>query len=113
MLFISRPYFFACRFEISIFIFDISTPVGHSRLQALQATHNFIVSVISLLVSAFLPNCPERANLSELALPLVESFSSFVTLKEGHITPPSSFLHDPLLLHISIAPWRPPALPGH
>ena len=104
MLFKLRPYLFACRFDNSIFIFDISTPVGHSRLQALQETHNFIVAVISLLVSALLPNCPERANLSELALPLVESFSSFVTLKDGHITPPSNFLHDPLLLHISIAP---------
>ena len=82
----------------------MSTPVGHSLLQALHETHSFIVSVISSLIKASFPSCPERANLRELALPLVESFSSLVTLKDGHITPPSNFLHDPLLLHISIAP---------
>ena len=100
----SNPFFIALRFEISIFIFDISTPVGHSRLHALQETQSFMVSFILSLNKASLPSCPERANLSEFALPLVESFSSFVTLKEGHITPPSNFLHEPLLLHISIAP---------
>ena len=46
----------------------------------------------------------DSASLKLFARPLVESFSSRVTLNEGHMTPPSSFLQVPLLLHISIAP---------
>src|SRR5438874_2318507 len=30
----------------------------------------------------------------------------------GHITPPASERQEPLLLHISTAPWNPPPAPG-
>jgi hypothetical protein len=40
----------------SIFMRAMSTPVGHSRLQALQPTHSFIASAIASLVSAPSPS---------------------------------------------------------
>ena len=59
------------------------------------------------------PSCPDIASLSMFALPLVLSFSSLVIRNEGHITPPTNLRQAPLLLHISTAPWSPPAAPGH
>ena len=97
----------------STFIRAISTPVGHSRLQALQDTQSFIVSAISSLANAAGPSWPDRARRRLFARPLVESRSSRVARKDGHITPRSNLRHAPLLLHISTAPCRPPALPGH
>ncbi len=40
----------------SIFIFAMSTPVGHSRRQALQETHSFIVASISSEANASGPS---------------------------------------------------------
>ena len=90
----------------------ISTPVGHSRLQALQDTQSFMLSAISGLARALAPNWPERARRRLLALPRVESVSFPVTRNDGHITPPVNLRQLPLLLHISTAPCRPPAAPG-
>ena len=56
----------------------MSTPVGHSRRQALQETQSFIVSAISSEVSASGPSWPVTARRSELARPRVTSFSSRV-----------------------------------
>ena len=97
---------------ISIFIRAISTPVGHSRLQALQDTHSFMVSAMSGLAKASAPSWPESARRRLLARPRVESISFRVTRKDGHITPPVNLRQLPLLLHISTAPCRPPAAPG-
>src|SRR5580704_13805186 len=91
----------------------ISTPVGHSRLQALQETQSFSVSAISSEAKAPTPSCPDSASRKLLARPRVTSRSSRVTRYEGHIAPPASLRHSPLLLHISTAPESPPALPGY
>src|SRR4051794_38511158 len=91
----------------------MSTPVGHSWRQALQETQSFSVSIISSDASASGPSCPEMARRKVLARPRVTSFSSRVARYDGHITPPSSFLQAPLLLHISTAPWKPPPAPGY
>ena len=86
----------------------MSTPVGHSRLQALQPTHSDIDSAISLEEKALGPSCPVSARRSVLARPRVEWVSSPVARNEGHITAASRLRQAPLLLHISTAPENPP-----
>src|SRR5690349_21050439 len=86
----------------------MSTPVGHSRRQALQETQRSRVRFISGLVKASLPSWPEIASRRELARPRVRCCSSRVARKEGHMAPPTSFRQVPLLLHISTAEPKPP-----
>src|SRR5262245_60352614 len=86
----------------------MSTPVGHSRLHPLHATHSSKASYIAGDVSASGPSCPERASRSVLARPRVVCSSSRVTRYDGHIVPASNLRHAPLLLHISTALSKPP-----
>src|SRR5674476_1381081 len=95
----------------SIFMRAMSTPVGHSRRQALQETHSLSVSAISSEASASGPSWPLSASRSVLARPRVTSRSSRVTRYDGHMAPPAKFRQAPLLLHISIAPWNPLPVP--
>ncbi len=87
-----------------------STPVGHSRWQALQPTHNSSVSAMPSEASASGPSWPDSARRRLLARPRVTWRSSPVTRKDGHITPGAAFRQAPLLLHISAAPRNPPHL---
>ena len=103
-----KPVFAILLCIISVFIRAISTPVGHSRRQALQPIQSFRLSSIASEVMPLRPSCPDSARRRTLALPLVECCSSRVARKEGHIAPPESFLHAPLLLHISTAPLKLP-----
>jgi hypothetical protein len=86
----------------------MSTPVGHSRRQALQETQSAIASATSSEAIASGPSCPDKASRSVFARPRVRCCSSRVARKEGHITSASNFRQLPLLLHISTAPSRPP-----
>src|SRR3954453_12126994 len=86
----------------------MSTPVGHSRRQPLQLTHNASVSYIAEEVSASGPSCPESARRSVLARPRVRCCSSPVARNDGHIVPASNLRQWPLLLHISTASLKPP-----
>src|SRR5882757_4275249 len=90
----------------------MSTPVGHSRRQALHDTHSFIVSANGSECIASAPSCPVSASRNVLARPRVKCCSSRVARKLGHITPESKARQVPLLLHISTAPRRPPNGPG-
>ncbi len=72
------PFVLARAARTSIFIFAMSTPVGHSRRQALQETQSFSVSNISSEANASGPSCPESANRSVLARPRVTSRSFLV-----------------------------------
>ncbi len=65
--------------KTSIFIRAMSTPVGHSRRQALQETHSCSVSAMASEVSASGPSWPVMASRSEFARPRVTSRSSRVT----------------------------------
>ena len=86
----------------------MSTPVGHSRRQALHDTQSSSVAAISSEVSASGPSWPESARRRLLARPRVTWVSSRVTRYEGHMTPGSALRQAPLLLHISAAPRKPP-----
>ena len=90
----------------------MSTPVGHSRLHALQETHSDIASATASDAIASAPSCPVSASRSVLARPRVTCVSSRVTRYDGHITPASKARQVPLLLHISTAPSMPPSGPG-
>ena len=74
-----KPFFLTKAFLTSIFIRAISTPVGHSLRHPLHETQRSIVSAMSWLENASVPNCPVKANLRVFALPLVKCCSSFVT----------------------------------
>ena len=54
----------------------MSTPVGHSRRQALQPTHRSMVSFMRSETKASRPSCPLKASRKLLARPRVTSFSS-------------------------------------
>src|SRR3954470_18723369 len=92
----------------STFIFAMSTPVGHSRLQPLHETHRSSVLNISSDVNASGPSCPEIASRSVFARPRVRCCSSRVTRYDGHMVPASNLRQWPLLLHISTALSKPP-----
>jgi hypothetical protein len=64
----------------SIFIFAMSTPVGHSRLQPLQETQSFSVSIMASEAKASGPRWPEMASRNELARPRVTSRSFSVAM---------------------------------
>ena len=66
----------------SIFIFAMSTPVGHSRRHALQDTHSFIASASASDAMASAPSWPVSASRSVLARPRVRCVSSRVTRKD-------------------------------
>ena len=85
----------------------MSTPVGHSRRHALHPTHRSITPYIASDVNASGPSWPESASRSAVARPRVTSFSSWVAMYDGHMTP-SALRQLPLLLHISTAPLKPP-----
>ena len=74
-----RPCRAARAASTSIFIFAMSTPVGHSRRQPLQETQSFIASSTSSEAIASAPSWPVSARRSVLARPRVRCFSSRVT----------------------------------
>jgi hypothetical protein len=86
----------------------MSTLAGHSALQALHEMQRSITSFISGPVSASVGSCPESTMRSAFARPRVESFSSPVTMKLGHIVPASSLRQTALPLHCSTAAANPP-----
>src|ERR1700733_5952661 len=86
----------------------MSTPVGHSRLQALHDTHRWGASYSSCEVRPSGPSWPVSASRRPFARPRVTWCSSSVTRYDGHIAPPVLLRHAPLLLHISTAPVKPP-----
>jgi hypothetical protein len=65
----------------------MSTPVGQSRAHPLQARHRSIAAWTSGDRQPSETNEPSTISWSTRALPRVESFSSRVARKEGHITP--------------------------
>src|SRR5215469_16388032 len=64
----------------------MSTPIGHSAEQALQDRHKSSASATSADRQPAASD-PLASSCSTLARPLVESFSSLVARKDGHITP--------------------------
>ena len=96
----------------SIFIRAMSTPVGHSRRQALQETHSAIAAATASPAMASAPSWPVSASRNVLARPRVTWASSRVARKEGHITSAVKARQVPLLLHISTAPSIPASGPG-
>src|SRR5215211_6495377 len=85
-----------------------STREGHSVLQALHPTQRSMTSFMRRPVSSSGGRVPSITDLSMLALALVVSCSSRVTMYEGHIVPPVLLRQKPLPLHSSTAFAKPP-----
>ena len=86
----------------------MSTPEGHSALQALHSTQRSSASAMRSPVMSAAGRPPLSAWRSRLARPRVECSSSRVTMKEGHMAP-SNLRQAPCPLHCSSAPARPPS----
>ena len=97
----------------SIFIFAMSTPVGHSRRHALHETHSSIASATRVRghgVGAELAGQRQAQRVGAAAREVLSRRAWRGS--DGHITPASKPRQVPLLLHISTAPSMPPSGPG-
>src|SRR5829696_3032413 len=92
----------------SVFMLATSTWEGHSLLHALQPTHRSKTSFIRSPVSSSGGRVPSRTERKTFARARVVSFSSSVTMYEGHIVPPFFLRQNPEPLHSSTAAANPP-----
>ncbi len=86
----------------------MSTPAGHSVLQALQATQVPSTSWNSSSPIADSGTAPHTTPCSALARARVDRASSRVAAPGGHMVP-VSFLHRPAPKHFSTARPKPPS----
>src|ERR687897_3554815 len=85
-----------------------STREGHSVLHALHPTQRSMTSFMRPPVSSSGGSVPSMTERSMFARALVVSFSSRVTMYEGHIVPPVFLRQKPDPLHNSTALANPP-----
>src|SRR5258708_10313980 len=86
----------------------MSTPSGHSLLQALHSRQRSRISWSRSSPSAARGSAAESAFTRAFARPRVESSSSRVAMYDGHMTPVADFRHRPMFMHRSAAPRIPP-----
>src|SRR5260221_3906682 len=86
----------------------MSTPSGHSLLQALHSRQRSRISWSRSSPSAARGSAAERAFTRAFARPRVEPSSSRVAMYDGHMTPVADFRHRPMFMHRSAAPRIPP-----
>src|SRR5260370_30817439 len=86
----------------------MSTPSGHSLLQALHSRQRSRISWSRSSPSAARGSAAGSASTGGFARPGVESSSSRVAMYDGHMTPVADFRHRPMFMHRSAAPRIPP-----
>ena len=86
----------------------MSTPDGHSALQALQPRQRSSASSTRSSDSLSGGSRPSSSARSRLARPRVECSSSLVAMNDGHMVPTSSLRQTPAPLQSSTAPAKPP-----